>query len=335
MIPYCLLFFDTKEADAEFSRAIFHNINSKQIPLKLEENLKVILDSEIVFSDVQFENDPSFGIHYKYARQILKKIDFEYFPLIESYIRQERHTFFVELFKYLLAHNCLPNDDNIIDRMIPQLQDIEAGLRESEITATTDNIAVIGALAFYRLSNQDKYRHFITWIKKNHIGDVGQLRIDDVIRIYDKIHLNCPRKAFLARWYPEETNQEYSKAEARLNVIRSEVKSLDLELIDIGTKDTGTFDIRRVMYQSIEASDIFIADLTGVRPNVMVEVGYYLKQHELGRMLFYFQKTDNVQKVPFDLNGLQYEEIVDSDDIRTKVSPRLKNIIANIKTGEL
>lgn len=44
------------------------------------------------------------------------------------------------------------------------------------------------------------------------------------------------------------------------------------------------------MYRDISECDIFIADLTGARHNVMIEVGYALKHVGTGRMVFYFQE---------------------------------------------
>lgn len=77
-------------------------------------------------------------------------------------------------------------------------------------------------------------------------------------------------------WYPAPTDINYEKAVQRRTAIGAVVKKLNLELIDLGTQDGGTFDIRSVMYNEIKECDIFIADLTGCRHNVMVEVGYAL-----------------------------------------------------------
>lgn len=43
--PFCLLLFRNPQENEQFSRAIFHNINAKQIPLMLEDNLKAVLRS--------------------------------------------------------------------------------------------------------------------------------------------------------------------------------------------------------------------------------------------------------------------------------------------------
>lgn len=83
-LPFCLLLFRNPSENDQFTRAIFHNINAKQIPLKLEENLKVILESPQVFSDDTLVQDPSFGWKYYLARKTLQNLDFTYFPAINS-----------------------------------------------------------------------------------------------------------------------------------------------------------------------------------------------------------------------------------------------------------
>lgn len=107
------------------------------------------------------------------------------------------------------------------------------------------------------------------------------------------------------------------------------------QLIDMGTKDAGTFDIRNEMYESIKDCDIFIADLTGTRHNVMIEVGYALKHVGTKRMIFYFQKSKESDSVPFDVSHLQYDTITDSRDIKEKTRRRIVRILQQARNGEI
>lgn len=334
-LPFCLLLFRNPSENDQFTRAIFHNINAKQIPLKLEENLKVILESPQVFSDDTLIRDPSFGWKYYLARKTLQSVDFSYFPAISSYISQAKCSFFVDLFGFLLKNQSVEENDSAISKVRTQLVEVERALIESEITATTTNIAVIGALAYYRLTNESKYRGFLSWIKKNNIGNVEKLHIDDVINLYDEIYKYVPKKVFLARWYPAETDAEYKQSVYRIDAIKEVIDELGLQLTDLGTRDTGTFDIREVMYHDIRECDIFIADLTGARHNVMIEVGYALKHIDTGRMVFYFQETDSCKNVPFDVNHFSYDKIEDSVEIKAKTKARIMKILEQAKNGEI
>lgn len=338
MLPFCLLLFRNPSENDQFTRAIFHNINAKQIPLKLEENLKVILESHQVFSDESLINDPSFGWKYYLARKTLQDLDFTYFPSINSYIRQAKYSFFVDLYGFLLKNHSIEENDIAIETVKSKLVEVERALVESEITATTTNIAVIGALAYYRLTNEFKYRGFLSWIKKNNIGNVEKLHIDDVIHLYDEIYEHVPKKVFLARWYPSaehDGQNEFDRAECRIKAMKELTDEMNLELVDLGTCVTGTFDIRKRMYEDIRECDIFIADISGARHNVMIEIGYALKHVDTGRMVFYFQKSEKCPSVPFDVNHLAYDEIVDSAEIKTKTKARIQTILEQSKNGEI
>lgn len=337
-IPYCLLLFRNPNENDQYSRAIFHNINAKQIPLNLEENLKVILNSDGVFSDEKLKKDPSFGWEYYLARQSVKNFDITYFPVINTYISAEINSFFVQLYKFLLQNNKIKKDDSAVEIVRAQLVDIEKALEDSKIVATTNNLAVIGALSYYKLVDESKYRGFLSWVKKNNIGDVKKLHMEDVINLYDKIFQHVPKKVFLARWYPsaeQDGQDEAKRADARVNAVKKVCQELNLDLTDLGTCVTGTFDIRKRMYENIKDCDIFIADISGARHNVMIEIGYALKHVDTGRMIFYFQESEKIKNVPFDVSHLAYDKIVDSADINTKTKARIQTILNQAQNGEI
>ncbi|GHU17104.1 hypothetical protein FACS189475_00390 [Betaproteobacteria bacterium] len=331
LIPFCLIVFPSEEEAKNNSRAIFHNINSKQIPLKLEQNIKIIIESHTVFTDSILEKSQPFGLHYKFTRDLLcgtEKLDFDYFPHIKSLVHDRKYSFFADLFRYLLKERLI-NEGAAVSDVKQKIVNIENALKEASVTSS-NNCAIVGALAYYKLADPDKYNRFLKWVSKNHIADAKNVGIDEMIRIFDKVYDNIPKKIFLARWYPASTDKEHNNAEHRLNAIKSVVEDLGLEFIDIGTRVTGTFDIRTVMYHELSQSDIFVADLSGTRHNVMVEVGYALKHVDIGRMVFYFQRDiDKNDSVPFDLSGFMYDEIQDSAEIEQKVKPRLETILEN------
>lgn len=335
LVPFCLILCRDPNEEKQYSTAIFHNINSKQIPLRMEENTRTILDHPDVFSDDMLKTDNSFGYQYYLARKAIQDYDLTYFRTIDQYISDSKYSFFVDLFKLLRDEKQIEENDNAVEVVKKQLIDIQTALEESRITTTTTNIAVIGALAYYRLTDENKYRGFLAWIKRNNIGNVKELHISDVINLYDEIYKHVPKRVFLARWYPQETDSAYAGACRRLNAIKEVADEMKLELVDMGTRDTGTFDIRSVMYHEIESCDIFIADLSGGRHNVMIEVGYALKHVDTDRMIFYFQRTDQCKEVPFDVNHFAYDGIEDSVEIKTKVKTRIQKILEQAKVGDI
>jgi hypothetical protein len=334
LIPFCLVVFPDDEEAMNHSRAIFHNINSKQIRLELEQSTRIIIEGEIVFPNSTLEKDQPFGKHYIFTRELLcgaEGLNFSFFPYIKDLVFDVKYSFFVELFRLLLSKG-LVNHDNAVDVVKSELSSIEAALREANIVTSTPNVSIVGALAYYKLADIDKYNRFVKWVANNHIADAKE---DDIISIFDKVYDCIPKRVFLARWYPNEKDTEHEDAEHRFKAISEAVAACipKLELIDMGTRLRGTFSIRDAINLELPESDIFIADLTGARPNVMVEVGMALKNIPSGRMLFYFKPTDKVKQVPFDLSGYQYHPVKDSRDIDSKVVPALKNIIDELVHG--
>ncbi len=337
LIPFCLLFFNGVEETDKFCRALFHNINTKQIPLKTEENLKVIIESEHVFSDDILKTDSSFGLPFICTRKLCKEINLEYFPQVNQFIGHSKYTYFVDVFTQLMDLELVPKDESAVEILIRNVTDINTALKDSEITGVTENIAVLGAMTVYKLQAENsKYKRFVSWVSKNNIGLASNLHINDVMSIFDFVYENIPKKVFLARWYPADDNPQFNAANRRREAIEAIVETdFNLKLIDLGTQEGGTFLIREEMYEQISSSDIFIADLTGARHNVMVEVGYALKNIGRKRMLFYYRSIDGCEVPPFDLNGFRYEKIEEAADMRDALSKHISEILRGAEVGDI
>jgi hypothetical protein len=156
-----------------------------------------------------------------------------------------------------------------------------------------------------------------------------------LLRIFEEVRKRIPKKVFLARWYPKDSDGEQkTRAERRLQQLRHLIQNeLNLELIDLGTKEGGTDLIHPLMYSAIGSSDIFIADLTGHRPNVMIELGYALKQHEKGRLLLYFEPSPGLDNPPFDVSSFRYERIAQAADIPDALQGHIQAILAEAAAG--
>lgn len=115
-IPFCLLLFNGESETDKFCRALFHNINTKQIPLKDEENLCVIIESDTVFSDDALVT--SFGTPYLYTRKICDKIELSHYPLIKKYIGNSKYTYFVGIFKHLLKLGLIEDKTECVNVII-------------------------------------------------------------------------------------------------------------------------------------------------------------------------------------------------------------------------
>ena len=106
-------------------------------------------------------------------------------------------------------------------------------------------------------------------------------------------------------------------------------------MVRMGTAEGGTYLIHPKMYDAIESSDIVVADLTGLRPNVMIELGYALNHQQTKRLLLMFEPIAAAPEVPFDTNSFRYEEIAQAADIPHKLKGHLEAILNEARLGQI
>ena len=272
--PFCVLLFRTPEEENQFSRAIFHNINAKQIPLKLEENLKVILDSDSVFTDDKLKSDPSFGWKYYLARKASRKIDFSKFPFIQALIRGSEYTYFLEEFDLLLHCGLLNESDASINKFTDELPAIEEALQEAQLNSLPQNLAVIGAISYYKLTDLQKHKLFLRWVKENCIAEAPNIHMADLIEIFDKVYENMPKSVFMSMQFCRETEDTYQTVKDVRETLKRE-NNIDFELIKVDEHTDGYSDeIYHRIIDGIKKSSLVIADLSYGNKNVHHEIGY-------------------------------------------------------------
>ena len=290
--PFCLVLCRNTDEENQYSRAIFHNINSKQIPLKLEENLRVILTSENAFSNDVLKTDPSFGWAYYLARVTATSINFSEYPFINMLIQQEKYTFLVEVFDSLIKNGNLPEGEIALEMFSGQLQEIDNALRDAQLYSLPQNIAVIGALSFYKLIDQNKYLRFISWIKENCIADAPNIHMHDLISIYDKVYENSPKAVFISMKFGVETEDTYQAIKDIRDILKRE-NNFDLKIIRVDDHVDGYSDeIYHRIVDGIREASLVIADLSYGNKNVHHEIGY--AQGIGKKVLLIYQSRDGV-----------------------------------------
>ena len=325
-VPFCLVLCRNTDEESQYSRAIFHNINSKQIPLKLEENLKVILTSENAFSNEVLKTDPSFGWAYYLARVAAKNINFSEYPFINLLIQQEKYTFLKETFDSLLNSGYLPKSDIAFDMFSGQLPEIDHALREAQLHSLPQNIAVIGALSFYKLTDQNKYHRFICWIKENCIADAPNIHMHDLISIYDKVFENSPKSVFMSMKFGEETVNTYQTVKDVKKILKRE-NNIDLKIIKVDEHEDGYSDeIYHRIIDGIREASLVIADLSYGNKNVHHEIGY--AQGIGKKVLLIYQIRDGIdpkEEIGSNISmhdQLRFTNIV---ELRSQLLKRIRN----------
>lgn len=271
-IPYCLLLFRDEIETDKFCRALFYNINAKQIPLKMEHNLKIIIESEQTFDDETLKK--SFGVNYFLTRKIVKTVNFAEFPFVKRLVEKKMFTYFVDMFEILLKKNLIKRSDEdtkIISDILPK---IDEASQKVLMTATSKCLAIIGAYTFYALSDTYKAEKFLKWAQRNNLIEISELHIADVIDIYDKIYDNTPKKIFMSMWFNEKTVDTYKEVKDVKKIVK-EKYNVDIEIIKVDEhKDGYSGDISKRIIEGIDNCDLLIADLSYGNKNVHHEIGY-------------------------------------------------------------
>lgn len=66
------------------------------------------------------------------------------------------YSYLLEVFDSLLNCGYLAAEEESLSIFESQLSDIETALREAQLHSVPQNLAVIGALSYYKLTDQDK-----------------------------------------------------------------------------------------------------------------------------------------------------------------------------------
>lgn len=331
IIPYCLIFFRDRIKYNENASTIFRNINFKIRPILEEYNLKNILEDESVFPPSILHNNPAYGKHFVWARILYRYLNAHKSNLLAAAYTDSPCTFLVRILEIVALQNIEtalskshPSDDEILSFV----KLMESALHKQSIVPFITTPPIAEALVYYRIksNSSSEYEKFCVWLQRNNFSAIKGIKAIEIVNIFDEVYKNIPKQLFLARWYPQD-GEEKRKADARYTAIKKLADKFNLDLIDMEHESGGTFSIRDVIDRKIPESDLFLADLTGSRPNVMIEVGMALHHIKHNRVLFCFQKSSENQRIPFDISGFRCEEIVDSSEIESKLSPHITKIL--------
>lgn len=295
-IPYCLLLFRDADETDKFCRALFYNINTKQIPLKMEQNLKVIIESEQTFDDETLKSDPSFGFNYFLTRQIIKTIDLSDFPFVKMFISENKFTYFVEVFKLLLKNRLIEQNDESLKTIYNALLDINVALQAATLVNVPKNLAIIGAFTYYTLADKPKSVEFLKWVKKNSLTEITDLHIYDVIDIYDKIYDNSPKRIFMSMWFSQKTADTYKEVKDVKEIVLRDY-NIEIEIIKVDEHKDGYSDvISKRIIEGIDSCDLLIADLSYGNKNVHHEIGYAQGKGKKVLLLYHIRDGANASE---------------------------------------
>lgn len=313
--PFCLILCQTSVEYQRFSRSLFHNINYKQVPLTMEENLKLILDDGELFPDSLLQTDPSFGWAYYHARKLHGKLDFDLLPNLRGFLDKEPRAFLLHQFEFLLAQGVLGDNENAIKRYKEALGRINTLLDSHPDLKECTNRGLLAALVFYDLKKDRPLRSFVAWVLSNHLHLIKESSSSDLISIFDKVLESRKRTIFVSMPFNKSKPEDHFAIIKRVAQEVSERYSLKpalkVERVD-WFQDGTSYVITDKIIEMMSDCGLLIGNLTLCNPNVYHEVGFVMgKARALGQstanmILFLDESVADAQDkfVGFNLQGI-------------------------------
>lgn len=265
----------------DFNKSIkvfFHNINTKTIPLKSEENLRVLVDDEKHFPEDELQD--ILGKQGLHVRQLFKKVDPKFFTNIAHILHHNYRTYYLDIFTKLLENDF--EDEGLVDKVFESLKSIDQLYKEHSILKTNTCLGLLTAFLYYHVKGETiNFERFKSWVAKNHIYEIDEIKPESIIKIFDKI-AQQEIKVFVAMpYFSEVIIEEYNKI---YNDVITEIGhnfGLAISLYPIMQNKGETQDQIQDIINKIENCAIFFSDISGNNANVLYETGWAraLKKH--------------------------------------------------------
>jgi hypothetical protein len=342
IIPFCLILFRYKEESDKFSRALFHNINYKHLPLTMEQNLNLILNNKTLFPDETLKTSISFGWAYYLARKLNQQIeDLSFLPYIKPTIKISQLTFLVNLFNYLLKEHVISEDEKSIGKVKSAIVDANALYGSLQSLRNHTNSRVLEALIYYQIKDQKLAASFKNWIVENHIYAIEEPEIlqkyekNELVSVFDKVMESRKKTIFISMQFCPDTKQNYEAIINAIGDINKETKAdLKMRPIRIDQFNKGySYAIDNEILGLVEGCGYLIADLSLGNKNVYHEIGYLmgLNQGKLkGQNNFILiqntetKSSDFGKDVGFNLNHFKVLTVDGTNDLREQLKDEIK-----------
>jgi len=340
-IPFCVTLL-YPEAAKRIRKTLFHNINSKAVPLMNEFLLSTII------TDPEFTNErlqePDFGPAYDFTRQMYNQGILETHPLLKSCLIDPHPidhpvplTFFKELYE-LVEGSDLPVEKKSVQSLIDSLILLEEFLEANEEAAKTRCIGLLQAFIKYYLSDKYKFTAFKTWAIENHLFRMANIKCNEIIFVFEAILESIKKTIFIAMPFYTATNKTYKEVKGVIHSLNQEFNfGLELRPLRIDRKRKGrTFDVMHDILSHIEDCGLMLADLTFGNANVYYEIGYKMGfekfRGDLCRnlVLFHVEMPNNYPKpciendVKYDLLHMNVVKAKDHNDLKAKIREQIR-----------
>lgn len=303
--PFCIVLHDDRTQARLFEKAVFHNINAKQIPLTSEENLRLILEEgdDRLFDDKNLLESLSFGPAYYLARKLLAALDDHYLEALTEPLKNRR-SLALGLTQFLMGRDeaiSQAKDTAALDGQVPRLR--RAFQKVNQLYEAHPKLSASGchgvlvAFLYFALYNEGRQlAAFARWVTNNridhlspktssvglgyhyHLGRIQVVDAASLVRMFENILIARRREIFVSMAFCAETKETYETIKKTVDQINEKHK-LDIRLREIRIDQFNkghSYTIDDEILKVIEGSGLLIADLTLGNRNVYHEVGYLM-----------------------------------------------------------
>lgn len=335
MAPFCVILFSTGADDKRSSKTIFHNINSKSIPLTFEENYRIVLDDETLFPDKTLQESKSFGWPFLLARKARPAIEPQAVPALKDVLEHPRAAL-VALFKLLIEKKVIP-------KSAAKLPDVKACLKKVDAIYAADDdlrgkncLGLFHAFVYFCLTDSERkmLRPFRHWVTGNRLAALTETDAHALIEIFESIHTAKARTVFVSMQFGDDTDDTYDTIKQAIAAVNTEARpKIKIEPLRIDKLHKGhSYTITDAILTAIEESGLLIADLTHANPNVYHEIGYMmglnrgkgLKQENFILIAKEEPGTILDRKVGFNLRGVSQIRFKKLTDLKAKLSRHIR-----------
>jgi nucleoside 2-deoxyribosyltransferase len=301
-VPFCIVLFEettSEEFDPKlntlvkktntdyekFERVVFYNINSKSLPLTLEQNLKGILGEPDYFKEDEIKkvfryDGKDVGIN---ARKLGLRINADDFEPLKQILEKNRWSISISIFKLYNKFIKEKKEVNLVNKVYQSLQAISSLYHEDELLQKNLSPDILLAFIFYKaFTSKTTFNLFYKWLINNHLFElvhspdfeISENKADNIIEIFNKINEN-EIKVFVAMpYFSEPIVASHNEI---INSVINEIKTnhgINIKLHKIMTHEGETVNIVEDIFKKIQSCNIFISNITGNNANVTYEMGW-------------------------------------------------------------
>lgn len=292
LIPFCIILF-AEGTPLKDEKIIFHNINSKAVPIKSEQLLKSVLfesHNGLDFSDDELLHN--FGFEYLIARKFIfgrPRLCRKLHSI--RWIQASIMTIILDLINYVRTDAKIESEEEIE----AFYNSVSNALNHADIVGE-DELSIASGLFFlltslyYKIEldyldtehTVENYKNnLLQWAKKYQITDVqndsaenASINANCLREIFEKYLSSTEQTIFMSRCFSSDYDENEHAIRRVIKEINNE-KHTDIKLIRVDQHNEGaTAQISDRVFRDIEKAGLIIADLSSGRPNIPHEIGY-------------------------------------------------------------